>query len=158
MRPSLHEASNRQFRRRRTDMANSNSVGPSPLYRTSSHESPHGKPKRSPRREASEEAPLLEAVNEAPYRGASRYGANETLGDNELSTDDEGELAYGNELQRTISQGQVGLGIKLASIESAMYRSSSRDKYSGSRRGSRRGSIPRSRRPSNVSHGRDEEE
>ena len=96
----------------------------------------------------------MQAVNEVPYRGASRYGANELLGDNELSTDDEDESAYGNELQRTISQGQVGLGIEPASIESAMYRGSSRDKYSGSRRGS----IPRSRRPSNVSRGRDEEE
>lgn len=132
-------------------MAISNSVGPSPLYRTSSHESPHGRPKKQSR-EPSEETPLLRAVNEIPNRTPGLL-VNETIPDNDLSTDDEDEAAYGA-LERTISGGGVGLGMEPASVDSAMFRSSSRDKYSGSRRVS----VPGSRRGSLASRGRDLED
>lgn len=125
---------------------NSNSVGPSPLYRTSSHGShgSHSKPKKTPR-EPSEQTPLLKAVTEVPYHTSS---ANETLRDNELSTDDEDESPYQNELlERTISSGGIGLGMEPSSVESPMYRSSSRERYSGSRRVN----IPRSRQASVTS-------
>lgn len=126
-------------------MSNLNSVGPSPLYRTSSHETPHGKQKR---REPSEETPLLKAVTGVPYRTSG--SANERLRDNELSTDEEDEPAYHNELlERTVSGGGVGLGMEPDSVESAMYRSSSRARYSGSRRVS----TSRSRHPSIASRG-----
>lgn len=94
----------------------------------------------------------MRAVNEIPNRTPGLL-VNETIPDNDLSTDDEDEAAYGA-LERTMSGGGVGLGMEPASVDSAMFRSSSRDKYSGSRRVS----VPGSRRGSLASRGRDLED